>query len=230
VRALQRRLAGLGFTPGPVDGRYGPLTTRAVMGFQTAARLLADGITGAHTLSALRANSDDALAPGAGYRQATGSARVRGLQRRVAGLGFDPGPVDGRYGPLTTRAVMGFQRAHHLMVRGTIDRRTLVDLELGGHAGHAGRRVPAPVQPPTRGSRVRPAVGRDESRPVPSLPLTPVLLALVALGLATVGLTYGRTSARARRAQTPVPAPTGTQPAPSRFAGPASIEPEGRRR
>ena len=39
-----------------------------------------------------------ALAPGAGYRSASGSSAVRVLQRRLARHGFDPGPIDGRYG------------------------------------------------------------------------------------------------------------------------------------
>src|SRR5947209_10355734 len=51
------------------------------------------------------------LAPGSGYDQLAGSMRVRSLQRRLARLGFAPGPIDGRYGPRTTTAVERFQSA-----------------------------------------------------------------------------------------------------------------------
>lgn len=62
--------------------------------------------------------ADVLLAPGSGYRQATGSARVRVLQHRLARSGFAPGPIDGRYGPLTTKAVVHFQAAQRLGVDG----------------------------------------------------------------------------------------------------------------
>jgi len=55
-----------------------------------------------------------ALLPGAGYQQPTGSGHVRALQRRLARLGFAAGPIDGRYGPLTTRAVDRFQHSRGL--------------------------------------------------------------------------------------------------------------------
>jgi hypothetical protein len=56
VRVLQRRLAVAGFAPGPVDGRYGPLTERAVIRFQAASGLRVDGIVGPRTLARLTAN------------------------------------------------------------------------------------------------------------------------------------------------------------------------------
>ena len=36
VRSLQRQLVRMGFSPWPVDGRYGPLTMQAVKSFQQA--------------------------------------------------------------------------------------------------------------------------------------------------------------------------------------------------
>ena len=115
VRTLQRRLAGAGFASGPIDGRYGPRTEQAVGSFQTAHGLGVDGIAGPLTLAALSKPSV-ALYPGAGYA-GHGSARVRVLQRRLAGAGFAPGPIDGRYGPLTAQAVKRFQHAHRLAGR-----------------------------------------------------------------------------------------------------------------
>jgi peptidoglycan hydrolase-like protein with peptidoglycan-binding domain/Flp pilus assembly protein TadD len=128
VRVLQRRLTGLGFSPGPIDGRYGPLTTQAVERFQSAYGLSPDGIVGPRSVAALNAKTDTtsvALRPGGGYRMNADVGRVRVLQRRLARLGFAPGPIDGRYGPLTTQAVERFQSARRLTVNGVAGADTL---------------------------------------------------------------------------------------------------------
>jgi Putative peptidoglycan binding domain len=53
VRALQRELAALGYSPGAIDGSYGPSTKAAVEQFQRASGLTADGVAGQETLAAL---------------------------------------------------------------------------------------------------------------------------------------------------------------------------------
>ena len=53
VKGLQRALAHLGYSPGAIDGQYGPATISAVSRFQRANGLTADGILGANTLRAL---------------------------------------------------------------------------------------------------------------------------------------------------------------------------------
>ena len=63
VRSLQRGLARAGFTPGPVDGRYGPHTEDAVRRFQAARGLTVDGIAGPRTLSRLPASRPTASRP-----------------------------------------------------------------------------------------------------------------------------------------------------------------------
>ena len=50
---LQAQLQDLGFSPGPIDGNFGPATEAAVLAFQQSMDLLADGIAGPRTQGAL---------------------------------------------------------------------------------------------------------------------------------------------------------------------------------
>jgi peptidoglycan L-alanyl-D-glutamate endopeptidase CwlK len=61
VAKLQAQLRELGFSPGPIDGRFGPATEAAVLAFQNSAGLLADGIAGPRTLGALGLVTDTSL-------------------------------------------------------------------------------------------------------------------------------------------------------------------------
>lgn len=53
VSALQQALSTLGFDPGAVDGKFGPVTEQAVSAFQKSAGLAEDGVAGAKTLAAV---------------------------------------------------------------------------------------------------------------------------------------------------------------------------------
>ena len=53
VKALQKVLKSKGFSPGTIDGDFGNGTEAAVIAFQKSKGLLADGIVGSQTLSAL---------------------------------------------------------------------------------------------------------------------------------------------------------------------------------
>jgi peptidoglycan hydrolase-like protein with peptidoglycan-binding domain len=214
VETLQKRLAVLGFSPGPVDGRYGPLTMRAVERFQAAAGLSVDGISGRRTLMLLSASERAVLAPGAGYHQPGGSERVRALQRQLHRLGLRPGPVDGRYGPLTTRAVRRLQRTYWLPADGVVD---VVTGELARVAarpvrvGHPPAPSPAAVPPrtpatPPVSSRPR---GGQAPRPTPALPVLPIVLAMGVLGLTATLSSYWRTRRRIRHGRG-APAPPAT--------------------
>jgi peptidoglycan hydrolase-like protein with peptidoglycan-binding domain len=122
VKALQRQLGWLGFEPGLVDGSYGPLTTGAVKRFQETHELKVDGVVDQATADALRASI--AQRPSSGRLD-----RVKALQRQLTWLGFEPGPVDGRYGPRTTDAVRRFQDSHDLPVDGVVGSDTRTALE-----------------------------------------------------------------------------------------------------
>jgi peptidoglycan hydrolase-like protein with peptidoglycan-binding domain len=152
VRALQRRLDRAGFTPGPIDLLYGPRTEDAVAAFQRAHGLRVDGIAGPITLSALRSPST-VLYPGAGSA-GPGSGQVRALQRQLRRDGYSPGPIDGRYGPLTERGVSRFQAAHGLAVDGIAGPSTFGQLKrIAAESRTASR--PRPSARRTRRSRPR---------------------------------------------------------------------------
>jgi DNA invertase Pin-like site-specific DNA recombinase len=74
VRRLQRMLRGLGYTCGPADGRFGPLTEASVQWFQIKHGLSAAGVADAETLRILRFR--DGLAAGADRRTAIRSSVI----------------------------------------------------------------------------------------------------------------------------------------------------------
>ena len=154
VKALQLRLISLGYSPGPVDGRYGPLTEHAVIAFQAGHGLRVDGIAGPLTLGALT-SAKPVLYPGQGYTPG-GSPLVRSLQRKLAATGFTSGPIDGRYGPLTERAVMRYQAARHLQVDGIAGPQTL---------GHLEARAPRVHQQTAHHQTARHQAARPSGRP-----------------------------------------------------------------
>jgi peptidoglycan hydrolase-like protein with peptidoglycan-binding domain/DNA invertase Pin-like site-specific DNA recombinase len=61
---------------------------------------------------------------GAGYGKAEGAPQVREVQRTLHRLGWQPGPVDGLYGPRTEAAVTQFQAATHVGVDGIVGPQT----------------------------------------------------------------------------------------------------------
>jgi pyruvate ferredoxin oxidoreductase gamma subunit len=179
VGALQRQLARVGEHPGPIDGRFGPLTEAAVRDFQLREGLAVDGIVGPITKAALERQLA-VLAPGAGYGEPHGSARVRALQRQLARVGEHPGQIDGRFGPLTEAAVREFQLREDLAVdgivgeetSGTLTRLTAVRTESAGNGPRSEQtklqgeppRTTSPKSNPARVDRARQSVPLDRAR------------------------------------------------------------------
>lgn len=141
VRALQRTLRRLGWRPGRVDGLFGPQTEAALKRLQNAAGLAVDGIVGPQTRRALRALRGHRLTRGAGYAARGGSKRVRRLQQDLRRRGLRPGPVDGRFGPRTERAVAQLQRAAGLPAHGAVDHSTKQVLDRPARAERRPARV-----------------------------------------------------------------------------------------
>lgn len=99
---------------------------------------------------------------------------VAELQRQLRAAGFDPGPADGYFGPVTERAVLAFQRAAGITVDGKVGPQTLGALlgRTAGNAGNAPGPAPgnagnAPGPGPTAGNAPGPAVSGPEA-PVPA--------------------------------------------------------------
>jgi len=61
VERLQKRLQKLGFSPGNIDGEFGPATEAALIAYQRSHDLLADGIAGPRTLMSLGLRDDNDL-------------------------------------------------------------------------------------------------------------------------------------------------------------------------
>jgi peptidoglycan hydrolase-like protein with peptidoglycan-binding domain len=124
VKLLQRQLRLVGVNPGPIDGRFGPLTQAAVTRYQVRDGLVVDGVAGPQTRTALR-HAVKLVGRGAGYGTRHGAARVRKLQRSLRLVGARPGQIDGRFGQLTQAAVERFQRQHGLAATGLAGEATM---------------------------------------------------------------------------------------------------------
>ena len=129
VRALQRRLAELGYYSGECTGSFGDLTRQAVAWFQKNEGMDETGEADADTLG--RLFSDAAVAvrgAGALYLGCSGE-ETASLQRRLTELGYYAGAITGGYGRKTELAVRFFQTANGLSATGEADADTRARME-----------------------------------------------------------------------------------------------------
>ncbi|HEY0605725.1 MAG TPA: peptidoglycan-binding protein [Herpetosiphonaceae bacterium] len=103
VKTIQHLLRQRGSTI-VADGDFGPATKSAVISFQSANGLVADGIVGPNTWSKLVVTVDVG---------SSGEA-VRGLQVQLNKNGYTSIVVDGAYGSATSNAVTDFKSKHAL--------------------------------------------------------------------------------------------------------------------
>ena len=148
VTALQKRLLYLGFTTASADGSFGTATQTAVQRLQEYVRnietlaikaadstiaadadvsnlltTVVDGVADPILLDIFYSDSFPVV-PGELGGGSSGDDVVR-LQRRLSGLNFFNGTLDGSYGGLTKEAVLTFQKQHKLSQTGTADADTL---------------------------------------------------------------------------------------------------------
>lgn len=131
VRLLQEALKQLGYTVGTVDGKFGLLTRTAVVAFQRAKGLTADGLAGTKTLELLYAsanseNSASTTAPSAtpslsaSLRRGSGGSEVLAVQKKLKELGYYTGSLDSNFGSGTLAAVLSFQKKNNLTADGIV--------------------------------------------------------------------------------------------------------------
>jgi murein DD-endopeptidase MepM/ murein hydrolase activator NlpD len=128
VAALQVGLRARALYAGTVDGVLGPSTVDAVRQLQLRKGLVADGVPGPQTRAALGRYGRSA--PLGRRTLALGSRGwdVAALRFSLAWHGFPSGPMDGRLGARTRRALKKFQRRAGVHADGTAGPSTLAAL------------------------------------------------------------------------------------------------------
>ncbi|MDZ8088710.1 MAG: peptidoglycan-binding protein [Nostoc sp. DedQUE12b] len=137
VSSSQRCLKKLGYFNGPVTGKFASLTQNAVIKFQQANRISADGVVGASTQRALqracqsrssnRSIGGPSRAPVGQYptlSQGKTGAAVTRLQQRLRQLGYFNTNPTGNFGRITKDAVIAFQRSYRITANGIVNRQT----------------------------------------------------------------------------------------------------------
>ncbi len=147
VADVQQALGRQGYTPGTIDGVYGPKTQKAVQAFQKSQGLSPDGVVGPDTTSALHGvwlsdatggcpNCENPLGSFAVKRLLKLDSPymrgddVRDVQEALQIVSFSPGESDGVFGPKTQKAVEAFQKSRNLKADGIVGPDTV--RELGG--------------------------------------------------------------------------------------------------
>ena len=139
IRLLQTALNALGYSCGIADGEYGDLTRSAVIAFQKAQKIQADGIAGKTTLKKLESARKNGVVASASVAAATSAQQsteqsitasvttlrkgmrgeeVKALQKALKTLGYYKGTLDGQYGDGTVSAVKQFQKSQKLTADG----------------------------------------------------------------------------------------------------------------
>lgn len=113
VSDIQEKLKELEYYNYPsITGYYGPVTEQAVKSFQSTNGIVADGIVGTETMTALNSENAKSLCIYPGDR----SSDVVQLQKRLSELGYFSGPTTGYFGTVTADALKEFQAQNGLSV------------------------------------------------------------------------------------------------------------------
>ena len=125
VIEVQTRLSNLGYNPGSIDGYFGPNTESAIIAFQGKNGLTQDGSCGPATWNKLFSSSAISNSS-SGYTrplyltspQMYGNDVIQ-VQTRLSNLGYNPGSIDGYFGPNTESAIIAFQGKNGLTQDGS---------------------------------------------------------------------------------------------------------------
>ncbi len=131
VTTLQNRLIALGYLAGSADGKFGRDTKSAVIAFQKANGLSADGVVGTDTSAKLYASNvvSNTVSSTQTLRVGAVSDAVRDMQNRLITLGYlENGEADGKFGVKTSLALIEFQKANGLSADGIAGTKTFAKL------------------------------------------------------------------------------------------------------
>lgn len=131
VTTLQNRLIALGYLAGSADGKFGRDTKSAVIFFQKANGLSADGVVGTDTSTRLYASNvvSNTVSSTQTLRVGAVSDAVRDMQNRLITLGYlENGEADGKFGVKTSLALIEFQKANGLSADGVAGVKTFAKL------------------------------------------------------------------------------------------------------
>ena len=127
VTQLQTALKAQGYYTGTIDGNFGSGTLSAVLAFQRANGLKADGKAGSQTQAKLYAqsgSSSGSSGSSSGFtrtlRQGYTGSDVTTVQTRLQALGYYSSTIDGKYGSGTIAAVKAFQKQNGLTADGKV--------------------------------------------------------------------------------------------------------------
>lgn len=140
VRILQEGLKQMGYYPYNVDGIFGFHTQAAVRKFQLNAAIAVDGIAGPQTLNHIFEIAQnekmikDVIASSvrniqvpklrAPLHLGSNGSQVTEAQKILKKLNYYSFKIDGMFGKRTNKAVIQFQKNHHLTQNGEIDEAT----------------------------------------------------------------------------------------------------------
>ena len=141
VTALQTALTKLGYDAGGVDGRFGAGTRKAVIAFQKACGLTADGLVGTKTQNLLYSKASESTGSDTGNTSTDNNSSTDGsftrtlrrgytgndvlsVQKQLKSLGYYTSTLDGVYGSGTMASVSAFQKKNNLSVDGLVGSKT----------------------------------------------------------------------------------------------------------
>ncbi len=131
VKTMQTKLINWGYLSGKADGVFGAKTKSAVIAFQRANGLTADGVVGIRTAQAMGISLSTSSSPSSGgtstgtaLKQGSSGTVVKTMQTKLISWGYLSGKADGVFGAKTKTAVIAFQRANGLPADGVVGSKT----------------------------------------------------------------------------------------------------------
>ena len=121
VKNVQKHLKAAGFDPQHLGGAFDERTAGALKAFQQKAGLEANGRVDAKTWKALKASyilSKKPASPAQALNERSGA--VKASEKLLEKLGYNPGKLDGLFDARTKKAVLAFEKKHHLTQDGKI--------------------------------------------------------------------------------------------------------------